>query len=138
VTWRPLPTSADQREPRPVADSLGRIAASIGAPRPSLLTAVFARWEELVGPDVAAHATPRSLRGGVLTVEVDHPAWATSLRLLSATVLQRIAERGGTDAVRDDGEVTELVVVVSPGPGRARWAGGGKGRRADPPRRRGL
>ena len=86
-----------------MADSLERIAASIGAPRPSLLGAVFGRWAELVGPDVAAHATPRSLRDGVLTVVVDHPAWATSLRLLSADLLRRIAPHG---------DATELVVRV--------------------------
>ena len=86
-----------------MADSLERIAASIGAPRPSLLGAVFGRWAELVGPDVAAHATPLSLRDGVLTVVVDHPAWATSLRLLSADLLRRIAPHG---------DATELVVRV--------------------------
>jgi hypothetical protein len=143
VTWRALPSPPADREPRRVADSLERIAASIGAPRPSLLTAVFAGWAELVGPDVAAHATPRSLRDGVLIVGVDHPAWATSLRLLSADLLRRIAPHG---------EVTELVVHVD-GPGRDRLPrppdtqavrrpapprlGRGRSRDTDGPRRRG-
>jgi predicted nucleic acid-binding Zn ribbon protein len=110
MSWRPLPSPPADREPRPVADSLERIATSIGAPRPGLLTTVFAGWEGLVGPDIAGHATPRSLRGGVLTVVVDHPAWATSLRLLSADLLRRIAadpDSGGA------GEITELVVQVA-------------------------
>jgi hypothetical protein len=131
VTWRPLASTPVEREPRRVADSLERIAASLGAPRPSLLGAVFTRWEQLVGPDVAAHATPRSLRDGVLIVMVDHPAWATSLRLLSADLLARIAAHGG-------GEVTEVVVQVDAGPGRPRRTDNGEGRqgRPTPARRR--
>jgi predicted nucleic acid-binding Zn ribbon protein len=113
MTWRPLPTPPAEREPRRIAESLDRIAARLGAPKPSVLSAVFVRWTELVGPDLAAHATPRMLRDGVLTVAVDHPAWATSLRLLGADLLRRIAEGG-------DGAVTELVVQVDSGPRRAR------------------
>jgi predicted nucleic acid-binding Zn ribbon protein len=104
-----------------LAPSLERIAASLGAPRPDVLRTVFSGWEGLVGPDVAAHATPRSLRDGVLTVVVDHPAWATSLRMLSADLLRRIEECAG------DG-ITELVVQVAPGPGATRM------RRPRPPR----
>jgi predicted nucleic acid-binding Zn ribbon protein len=78
-----------------------------------VLSAVFTGWEDLVGPDVAAHATPRSLRDGVLTVVVDHPAWATSLRMLSADLLRRVAGQAG------DG-IDQLVVLVDPGPGRSR------------------
>ena len=127
MTWRSLPSPPAEREPRRVADSLGQIAAGIGAPRPDLLTAVFTRWEELVGPDVAAHATPIRVRDGVLTVIVDHPAWATSLRLFTADLLRRIATHGD--------EVTEVVVQVDlPArdrlPPASRPAGaGGEGRR---------
>jgi hypothetical protein len=110
VSWKPLPSPPADREPRPVAESLERIATSIGAPRPGLLTTVFAGWEGLVGPDIAGHATPKSLRGGVLTVVVDHPAWATSLRLLSADLLRRIATDPQSAGAA---EITELVVQVA-------------------------
>jgi predicted nucleic acid-binding Zn ribbon protein len=76
-------------------------------PAPDVLSQVFARWEELVGPDVAAHAVPKTLRDGVLTIVVDHPAWASSLRLLTADLLRRIA------AATDEGTVTELVLTVA-------------------------
>ncbi|MST32581.1 DUF721 domain-containing protein [Acidimicrobiaceae bacterium USS-CC1] len=106
MTWQPSTPSPAQREPRPVAASLGRVSERLGLGRPTTLGAVFARWEELVGPDVAAHATPRTLRDGVLTVVVDHPAWASSLRLLAADVLGRVSEAGGEP-------VGELVVRVA-------------------------
>ncbi|MHB1929026.1 MAG: DciA family protein [Acidimicrobiales bacterium] len=116
MTWQPLVPPPSSRDPRPVAASLGRVSERLGLGRPELLTAVFARWEELVGPDVAAHATPRMLRDGVLTVTVDHPAWAASLRLLAGDLLARVAGLGG-DPVR------ELVVQVA-GPSRGRRSAG--------------
>lgn len=51
------------------------------------LAGVQAHWEKVVGEAVAAHAWPTALRQGVLTVAVDHHAWAVELRLLSAHLL---------------------------------------------------
>ena len=45
------------------------------------LAEVQAHWEEVAGEAVAAHAWPTALRQGVLTVAVDHHAWAAELRL---------------------------------------------------------
>ena len=101
----PLP-SAGGPGPRPVAESLDRLMASLGGPRASALTTVFSSWGELVGDTVAAHASPRSLRRGVLVVAVDEPAWATSLRWLEADLLARMAEVVG------DGVVTAIEVRV--------------------------
>ncbi|MDA8285282.1 MAG: DUF721 domain-containing protein [Actinomycetota bacterium] len=116
MTWQPFPPPAPSIEPRPVSASLGRLSEGLGLGRPELLTSVFARWEELVGPDIAAHATPRMLRDGVLTVAVDHPAWAASLRLLAGDILGRIDTLGGDP-------VSELVVRVV-GAGRGRRSAG--------------
>jgi predicted nucleic acid-binding Zn ribbon protein len=60
---------------------------------------VFGRWEELVGPGIAAHAKPVSLRRGVLLVEVDSNAWATQLRYMVSDVAARCCEVLGEDAV---------------------------------------
>ncbi len=94
-----------------MVETLGLIASRLGLPAPDLLATVFSRWEELVGADVAAHATPTSVRGGALVVTVDHPAWGSSLRLLGGDLLRRLEEETGSS------EVTELVVRVAP-PGR--------------------
>ena len=106
-TWRPARPPRAERDPAPVVSSLDRLARRLGAPPPDVLQAVFARWEEMVGPQVAAHATPRSLRGGVLVIAVDESAWATQLRLLSADLLSRLAA-----AAPDPSAVRELRVVV--------------------------
>jgi predicted nucleic acid-binding Zn ribbon protein len=94
-TWRPHQTPPSELDPRRLVDSLDVVARRIGAPPTEVLTTVFAHWVELVGDDIAAHATPKLLRGGVLTVVVDHPAWATQLRFLSATLLEQIRRRTG-------------------------------------------
>src|ERR1700722_18757754 len=106
MNWRPTPARVDEREPLPVAASLDRLASSLGAPRAGVLTAVFSGWADLVGPDVAAHARPISLREGVLVVSVDQPGWATQLRYLSAELLRRVADAAGV------GSVTEVQVRV--------------------------
>jgi predicted nucleic acid-binding Zn ribbon protein len=106
MTWRPFLPPPAEREPRAVRESLDRVAARLGLAPPDVLGHVFTRWEQLVGPEVAAHATPRTLRDGTLTISVDHPAWATSLRILSADLIRRITEGVGA------GAVTEIVVKV--------------------------
>jgi predicted nucleic acid-binding Zn ribbon protein len=65
------------------------------------MTTVFNRWETLVGPDIAAHARPESLRDGHLVLVVDHPAWATQLRFMTADLLARLAEVAGASEVSD-------------------------------------
>lgn len=61
---------------------------------------MFGRWAELVGSDVAEHATPVSLRDGELTVRVSSTAWATQLRTLQRQLLARIAAGVGDAVVR--------------------------------------
>lgn len=51
------------------------------------LAEVQAHWVDVAGEAVAAHAWPTALRQGVLTVAVDHYAWAAQLRLLSSHLL---------------------------------------------------
>jgi predicted nucleic acid-binding Zn ribbon protein len=52
------------------------------------LAGVQARWEQVAGEVVAAHAWPTAFHQGLLTVAVDHHAWAVELRLLSADLLR--------------------------------------------------
>ena len=82
---------ADERDPQ----TLGRIASRLSGQRgwaPKLANgSVFGRWAELVGEEVAEHATPTALRDGELTVQADSTAWATQLRLLQRQLLARLA-----------------------------------------------
>jgi len=91
----------DPAGPVPFQQSLGQVADRLGAGRVEAVTAVFGRWEELVGPAMAAHVRPVRIDGGTLIVTVDHPAWATQLRHLSADLLARLSAAIGAGASLD-------------------------------------
>jgi predicted nucleic acid-binding Zn ribbon protein len=76
-------------EPRRLADSLAEVASELHLDDPRVTAEVFSRWGALVGETVSAHTRPRVLRQGVLTVEVDSPAWATQLRYLEQQIVER-------------------------------------------------
>ncbi len=92
--------------PRPVADSIPRLLGRLGATAtPATMEAVFARWEELVGPELGQHLRPLRVDGHTLVVAVDHPAWATRARMESARILARLRELG-------ESPIDRLEVVV--------------------------
>jgi predicted nucleic acid-binding Zn ribbon protein len=78
----------DSASPRPVVASLAEATRIMGLEGAIELAGVQAQWEQVAGEAVAAHAWPTALRQGVLTVAVDHHAWAVELRLLSADLLR--------------------------------------------------
>ena len=90
---------ADERDPQ----TLGRLAARVVADRGWVNRVsggvVFARWTQLVGPEVAEHAVPVSLRDTELTVQASSTAWATQLRLLQRHLIARIAAGVGPGVV---------------------------------------
>ena len=81
-------------------ESVDRLLRSWGSASVAATGSVFADWDEIVGPQLAGHAHPRSLRNGVLVVAVRDPAWATQLRFLEAELVARIGQSTGSDEVR--------------------------------------
>lgn len=98
TTWRSHPH--ERSDPLPLGEVIDRVAGRLGMGRSQAVGTIFSRWEELVGPDIAAHATPTSLRNGELVLEVDEPAWAVQLRYMSAELVERLASSCGPAAVR--------------------------------------
>ena len=86
--------SAD--EPVAFTDSLDGLLRSLrgGAGRAEV-GGVFGRWEEAVGPAIAANVRPVRLEQGTLLVEVDDPAWATQVRFLADDVRSRLRDVTG-------------------------------------------
>jgi predicted nucleic acid-binding Zn ribbon protein len=87
-------------EPRPIGESLDDLMRSLRGTGRRAIGGVFAGWDDAVGPVVAAHVRPVRLDGGVLTVEVGDPAWATQVRLLHDDLLARLTEATGVDLDR--------------------------------------
>ena len=100
-------------EPVPLRDAIAKVGEELGVPAPDALSALTARWPDIVGPVIAAHATVRSLRDGECTIEVDGPVWATQLRYAANEVLDRANDHCG-------GVVLTSVRVVVAGPRKTR------------------
>ncbi len=105
----------DERDPQLIASSLSRLVEDHGWALDLRIRSVFARWEELVGEEVAAHATPEAFDDGRLVVRAGSTAWATQLRLLAPSLLRRLSEELGP------GIVTVVEVL---GPHRPPWTRG--------------
>ena len=108
ATWYGLSPEQvqDTREPRPGARSVEEILPGVwerlGANDRVRQLALADAWPELVGAAIARHARPAGLHRGVLSVQVDHPAWSAELeRFQRALLLERIAARFGQEWVRD-------------------------------------
>lgn len=57
------------------------------------------RWTEIAGEVAARHTKPLSISGKILFIEVEHPAYLTSVRTktVQAAILARIADLIGPD-----------------------------------------
>ncbi len=53
---------------------------------------IFRVWEDVVGEDLAGRCEPVKLVGGRLVVRAENPAWATQVRYLTTTIMERANE----------------------------------------------
>lgn len=113
------------RDPQGVGAVFGRLLSERGWNSPVAVGSVMARWEELVGREIAAHCVPESFRETTVLVRCDSTAWATQLRLISPDLLRRFEQELGA------GVVTSMTVV---GPSAPSWRKGGRAVRGRGPR----
>lgn len=102
---------ARREDPQPLSTTLDALLGDQGWRTAAAIGSMFGRWDQLVGPDVAAHTRPERFNDGELVVIADSAAWATQVRLLTSAVLRRLNEELG------HGTVTR-VVVRGPAPPR--------------------
>lgn len=107
----------DARDPQTLESSLGRLVGERGWEQPVAVGGAFGRWDVVVGPELAGHCTPDTLKDGTLTVIAESTAWATQVRLLTGVLMRRIDEELG------HGVVTKVVVR---GPRSPSWRKGGR------------
>jgi predicted nucleic acid-binding Zn ribbon protein len=90
------------------------VGRRLGLDHPREVGVVWDRWRAIVGDDIAAHAEPSSLRGGLLRVRTDSPAWATEIGYLADEIRRKTNETVGRELV------TEVRVWTGPGAIRRR------------------
>lgn len=81
--------------PRDLGPSLDALSRTMGLGESQGLGRLYAQWDEIVGSPMAAHVRPVRIEDGVLSVVVDHPAWATQVSHLSEQVLGRVERIAG-------------------------------------------
>lgn len=93
-------------DPIPLSSSLDAVVRSLRGPSRQAVGGLFGRWHEAVGDQVAAHVRPVKLdaRNGerVLVVEVDDAGWATQVKFLTATIVERLQAVAGVEVHRLD------------------------------------
>lgn len=118
-----VPTSGahpGERDPQLLGAEVARIIEERGWGLDLQVRAVFARWPEIVGPEIGAHSTPEALTDGTLVVRTDSTAWATQLKLLASSLVKRLNGELG------EGTVTVVEVL---GPTAPSWKHGRLGTR---------
>ncbi|EOM75686.1 DUF721 family protein [Rhodococcus rhodnii] len=90
----------DARDPQLLGALTGALSKQRGWSGKVSEGVVFGRWEDVVGPDIAAHAQPTALRDQTLSVSAESTAWATQLRMMQPQILARIADAVGNGVVR--------------------------------------
>jgi len=88
-------------EPTRIGGTLSALAHGWGMEHPAETARLFASWEQIVGPEVAARCRPTSLKGGVLKVRTESAVWASEFRYLSADVIARINSELGKPVIRE-------------------------------------
>ena len=93
-----------------VGEVLNGLGLRLGLGRSADIGIIWKRWDQIVGPTIAGHAEPSSLRDGLLRIRAESPAWAAELAYLAGEIKTRANDLVGRSAVTD--------VRVWTGPGR--------------------
>ena len=88
-------------DPARIKDVLKELGGHMGIKAPAETAALWSRWRDIVGSAVADHASPSSLRDGVLKVRVDSPGWATEMGYMAGEIRSRINAALGSAAVSE-------------------------------------
>jgi hypothetical protein len=94
--------------PTPVGDTLGAVIRRRGWDERLRASTAATRWEDIVGPQLAARCEPVRVAGGCLVVRAENPTWATQLRYLLPQLQANAAEVLGSGVVR------EVRIVIGP------------------------
>ena len=93
-------------EPSSMAEALDAVRARPGWAARLEGARIHERWVEIAGDQLARHAEPVRLAGGVLVVRASSSAWAEQVRYLSSALSRRANE------VLGPGSVHQVTVVT--------------------------
>lgn len=98
------------RDVSKLKDLLGPVGKKLRIEDPVAAGALWKRWPQIVGDDVARNAEPTSLKEGVLRIRTSSPTWATEMSYLATDIRERVNKAVGKELVR------EIKIWTSPAP----------------------
>jgi predicted nucleic acid-binding Zn ribbon protein len=85
---------------RPAKDVMPNVLAELGLDRRCAETQIVKVWNNLLDPNVTAHAQPTGLRKGTLFVTVDSSVWLNEIvRYRRREILERLQLSFGRDLI---------------------------------------
>lgn len=88
-----------RRDPSLLGNVVGGLISTRGWSSPVAVGSVIARWDQLLGAEVAQHCKPEKFENGVVDVVCDSTAWATNLKLMRPQILEMFHKELGTGIV---------------------------------------
>lgn len=118
------PTLTRVDAPTAIGSELARLLTRPGWAERMGAAQVAARWEAIVGAELAQHCEPVRTAGRVLTVRAESAAWATQLRYFTTQIAERVDEVLGAGSVREVRIVVGRLEGPGQGPGQGPTAAG--------------
>jgi predicted nucleic acid-binding Zn ribbon protein len=87
-----------RRDPRPLGTLVAGVLGDLGLDAAASIVRIAERWEAAVGPEVARHCRPSSLRGTTLEARVDTSVWCQQLQLQQREILAALRRELGDAA----------------------------------------
>jgi len=89
------------KKPRIIKDFIARTLKYYNIPIKQEEVELFRYWEEIVGKQIAMHATPCIIKNGTLIIEVDSPTWRHQLNFMKKTIVDKINASLQSRVIRD-------------------------------------
>lgn len=95
------------QEPELIKDLLEDLVRDRSWHQPLAEGNLFALWGEIVGEEIGTHSQPITFLDGRLTIRASSSAWATQLKLLSPSLLEKISSTA-------PGVLVEELLIIGP------------------------
>ena len=87
------------RHAQPIGRILAEVVRDLGLAKKMSEQRAVVEWPDIVGGRVAEHSRAIKVDGGRLLVEVDSSVWSQELTLMKRSILRRINDRIGRQAI---------------------------------------
>jgi predicted nucleic acid-binding Zn ribbon protein len=105
AAWRGIDLTQFEQDRAARAKSLGSVMPNVleklGLERRLAETTILKAWNQLIDPNIVAHAQPTGLRKGTLFVTVDSSVWLDEIvRYRRREILERLQHSFGRDLIQ--------------------------------------